>query len=86
MKVYSEAAMEKAMTRQEVILRAYAKKISWLQAAEILGIGDRHLRRIKQLYEAHSFHALFDGRIDKASSHRNPLITTLRRDINKFIN
>jgi hypothetical protein len=35
MRVYSEAAMEKAMTRQEVILRAYAKNISWIAVAEI---------------------------------------------------
>src|SRR5215210_3442873 len=70
MRVYSEAAMEKAMTRQEVILRAYAKKISWIEAAEILGVSARHLRRIKQLYEQNGFHALFDGRIGKASPRR----------------
>ena len=75
MRVYSEAATEKAMTRQEVILRAYAKKISWLQAAEILGISARHLRRIKQLYEQNGFHALFDGRFGKASPRRVPIET-----------
>lgn len=67
MRVYSEVTTEKAMTRQEVILRAFAKKISWIEAAEILGISARHLRRIKQAYEERGFHALFDGRIGKAS-------------------
>jgi len=75
MKVYSEAAMEKAMKRQEVILRVYAKKLSWIQAAEILGCSARHIRRIKQKYEERGFHALFDGRIGKASPRRVPIQT-----------
>lgn len=73
MRVYSEVAMERAMTRQEVILRAYAKKISWIQAAEILGYSPRHLRRLKQKYEQFGFHALFDGRRGKASPRRLPV-------------
>jgi hypothetical protein len=39
---YTRAAMERAMKVQEVILRAMAKKITWWQAAEIIGISDRH--------------------------------------------
>jgi transposase len=75
MKVYSEAAMEKAMKRQEVILRVYAKKLNWMQAAEILGCSTRHIRRIKQKYEECGFHALFDGRIGKASPRCVPIQT-----------
>src|SRR5664279_3696758 len=41
---YSKAAMERAMKVQEVILRAMAKKITWWQAAEIIGISDRQMR------------------------------------------
>jgi len=37
---YTKAAMERAMKVQEVILRALAKKITWWQAAEIIGISD----------------------------------------------
>ncbi len=70
MRFYSEAAMEKAMKRQEVILRAYAKKITWLAAAEILGCWARQLRRIKAEHQEHGFHALFDGRLGKASPRR----------------
>ena len=38
---------ERTMKVQEVILRAMAKKISWWQAAEILGISERTMRRWK---------------------------------------
>lgn len=44
MPYYSEAAAERAMKVQEVILRATAKKITWIQAAEILGVTLRHMR------------------------------------------
>jgi len=39
---YTKAAMERAMKVQEVILRAMARKITWYQAAEIIGISDQH--------------------------------------------
>ena len=42
---YSEAAMERAMKVEEVILRAIARKITWWQAAVIIGISDRQMRR-----------------------------------------
>jgi len=38
---YMKAAVERAMKVQEVILRAMAKKITWWQRAEILGLSDR---------------------------------------------
>lgn len=69
---YSEAAVERAMKVQEVILRAAAKKITWIQAAEILGVTPRHMRRWKEKYERFGFHALFDGRRGKASPRRVP--------------
>jgi hypothetical protein len=37
--------MERAMKVQEVMLQAMAKKITWFQPAEIMGISDRHMRR-----------------------------------------
>src|ERR1700693_5557399 len=45
MEAYPRAAMERAMKVQDVMLQAMAKKITWWQAAEILGISDRHMRR-----------------------------------------
>lgn len=43
--LYPRAVVEQAMKAREVILRAMAKKITWWQAAEILGISDWHMRR-----------------------------------------
>jgi hypothetical protein len=45
MESYSKAAMERAMKVQEVILRALAKKITWWQAAEIIGISDQFVTK-----------------------------------------
>jgi transposase len=75
MPYYSEAAVERAIKVQEVILRAAAKKITWIQAAEILGVSPRHMRRWKEKYERFGFHALFDGRRGRASPRRVPSAT-----------
>lgn len=69
------AALEKAMTRQEIILRAFAKKISWIEAAEILGMSCRHLRRVREAYERAGYEGLFDKRVGKASPRRIPVET-----------
>ena len=45
MNCYPMVAVERMMKIQEVILRAMAKKITWWQAAEIIGITDRQMRR-----------------------------------------
>jgi transposase len=70
---YSKAAMERAMKVQEVILRALAKKITWRQAAEIMGISDRHMRRWRERYEEFGYDGLFDRRQGKPSPKRVPL-------------
>ncbi len=63
MKFYTEAAMGWAMKIQEVILRAMAKRISWWQAAEIIGISDRQMRRWCSRYERYGYDGLsfFNG-------------------------
>jgi transposase len=78
MKHYSEAAVERSMKIQEVILHALAKKISWWQAAEIIGIGDRQMRRWKRRYELHGYDGLCDRRRGKPSPRRVPLETVER--------
>src|SRR5271157_3172178 len=70
---YSKAAMERAMKVQEVILRAMAKKITWWQAAEIIGISDRSMRRWHERYEEHGYDGLFDRRRGQPSPKRVPL-------------
>jgi transposase len=73
MESYTKAAMERAMKVQEVMLRAMAKKITWYQAAEILGISDRHMRRWRERYEEFGYDGLFDRRLGKPSPKRVPL-------------
>lgn len=73
MRMYPEIAVEKAMKRQEIILRAYAKKISWIEAAEILGYSPRHLRRLRERYEEFGFEGILDGRLGRASPRRTPV-------------
>ena len=72
---YPEVAWERAMKVQEVILRAMAKKITWWQAAEIIGISDRSMRRWRQRYEQHGYDGLFDRRRGKPSPKRVPVET-----------
>jgi transposase len=67
---YTKAAVERAMKVQEVILRALAKKITWWQAAEIIGISDRQMRRWHQRYEEFGYDGLFDRRRGKPSPKR----------------
>lgn len=69
---YTQAAVERAMKVQEVMLQAMAKKITWWQAAEIIGISDRHMRRWRERYEEFGFRGLFDRRRGKPSVKRVP--------------
>ena len=55
-------AVERAMKRQEVILRALSGALTWLQAADILGINSRSLRRWRARYEADQMLGLYDRR------------------------
>jgi transposase len=75
METYSRAAVERAMKIQEVILRAVAKKITWTQAGEIIGLCERQMRRWKERYEEFGYDGLFDHRLGKPSPKRVPLAT-----------
>src|ERR1700723_4415612 len=78
MNSYTQAAMERTMKVQEVMLQAMAKKISWWQAAEILGISDRHMRRWRERYEEFGFRGLFDRRRGKPWPKRVAVATVER--------
>jgi transposase len=67
--------VERAMKIQEVILRAVAKKITWTQAGEIIGLCERQMRRWKERYEEFGYDGLFDHRLGKPSPKRVPLAT-----------
>jgi transposase len=75
MEAYPRAAMERAMKVQDVMLRAMAKKITWWQAAEILGISDRHMRRWRERYVEEGYNGLLDRRRGKPSRRRVPVAT-----------
>jgi len=72
---YPDAAWERAMKVQEVILRAVSGQIHWFQAAEILGISPRQMHRWKQRYEKFGYDGLFDRRHQRPSPQRVPLDT-----------
>ena len=72
---YPESALERTMKIQEVILRAMAKKITWCQAAEIIGISDRQMRRWYERYREFGYDGLFDRRLGRPSPKRVPLET-----------
>jgi transposase len=78
MNSYLETAMERAMKVQEVMLQAMSKKITWWQAAEILGVSDRHMRRWRERYEEFGFRGLFDRRRGRPSPKRVPVATVER--------
>ena len=71
--VYPASAVERAMKVQEVILRAIDGRLKWYQAAEILGISDRQMRRWKRRYEQWGYDGLFDRRRRQPSPKRVPL-------------
>jgi transposase/broad specificity phosphatase PhoE len=75
MREYPEAAVERAMKVQEVILRAMAKRITWWQAAEILGITERSMRRWRARMERYGDKSLVDRRRGKPSPKRVPVAT-----------
>jgi len=75
MKQLTKAAVERAMKLQDVMLRAMAKRITWFQAAEILGISCRQMQRWKTRFEHEGYEGLFDRRLGVPSPKRVPLAT-----------
>lgn len=67
--------MERMMKLQDVILRAMAKKLTWIEAAEIAGMSVRTMQRKRERYREHGYDGLFDQRRGKRSIHRIPMET-----------
>ena len=70
---YPKAAMERAMKVQDVMLQAMAKKITWWQAAEILGIATGICGAGDAAVEGYK--GLFDRRRGEPSTRRVPMAT-----------
>ena len=66
------------MKLQDVILKAMAKKLTWLQAAEIAGMSVRNMQRKRQAYIDYGYNGLFDQRRGQRSYHRVPMATAER--------
>lgn len=63
------------MKLQDVLLKAMAKKITWWEAAEIIGVSDRTMRRWRERLQEHGYSGLADRRKGKVSFRRVPLKT-----------
>lgn len=73
MPLYPARALERAMKISEVITRAISGKINWIQAAEILGMSDRQLRRWRKNWDKYGYGGLFDRRTQRPSPKRVPM-------------
>jgi transposase len=62
--------MERMMKIQEVILKAMAGKLKWWEAAEIIGVTDRTMRRWRERYQEHGYSGLWDYRKRRPSPKR----------------
>jgi hypothetical protein len=60
--IISFAEMERVMKIQEVILRAMAGSLQWWEAAEIIGVSDRTMRRCGSAMSEVGYDGLFDRR------------------------
>ena len=73
MRVYPARSVERAMKFQEVILKAMSKQITWTQAAEIVGMSDRNMRRYRNRLEKGGYDGLIDRRTQRPSPKRVPM-------------
>jgi transposase len=76
--LFTEAAVERAMKIQEVIVRALSGAITWLQAADILGLDPRSVRRWRARYQAGGQLALYDRRCQRPSRRQAPALEVQR--------
>src|ERR1700682_2876665 len=63
------------MKLHDVLLKAMAKKITWWEAAEIIGVTDRTMRRWRERFGSDGYSGLVDRRRGKAGAQRVSLAT-----------
>jgi transposase len=76
--LYTAAAVERAMKVQQVIMQALSGAISWLHAAEILGLEPRSVRRWRARFEAGGSVARYDRRRQRPSRRTAPALEVQR--------
>jgi transposase len=69
---YPESEWERVMRVQEVMMRALSGEIHWFEAARILDVDVRTMRRWREQFEYRGCHALFDRRRQMPSPRRAP--------------
>ena len=84
-KHYPESAWRRAMKELEVVLKAIGGEIKWIQAADILDVSPRTMRRKHQEYREHGVEGLMDRRRGSPSPRKAPYevveqVLTLYRD------
>jgi transposase len=67
---YPDSAWERAMTVQEVVLKALSGETHWFRAADILGMSARTLRCWRERYGRHGYVVLVDKRRHSPSVRR----------------
>ena len=72
---YTAIEMERMMKLQDVILKVMAKKLTWWEAAEIIGVTDRTMRRWRERIDEHGYSGLVDRRKGRPSDRQVPLET-----------
>lgn len=73
---------KKELTRLEVMQRLTEKRLKQREAAEILGISERHVRRLYSAYRQEGEQGLISKRRGKASNHRlGPDVVAKVRDL-----
>src|SRR5438132_1006677 len=75
---YPRGVVERAMKVQEVIVRALAGTLTWVQAADILGRSPRSIRRLRWKLEHYGYDGLFDRRRHIPSPKRAPVAEVQR--------
>lgn len=88
---YPPSAVERAMKVRDVIVRAMSGEYTWFQAAEILGMSPRSVRRWRLRMERHGYAGLIDMRRGVPSPRRAAVgeierIVGLYRDIYRGFN
>jgi transposase len=70
--------VERAMKVRDVILQALAGKLTWIQAADILGRSARSIRRLRLKFERYGVDELYDRRRRTPSPKRAPVAEVQR--------
>ena len=68
----------KKMTKRQVMMKAINGEVTWLQAADILGVTPRHMRRMRRAVELSGFGELRDREGTRAVRRKRIPVATIR--------